>query len=85
MRMNLAISCINIDDLPVMNRGKGVQLQKFKGGRVNDVITFNMAEGLKMTIGTRPRHVEDMQPWLGKRAGAGKLPPNGFPRSNKFS
>ena len=28
--------------------------------------------------------IEDLMPWDGKRAQAGRMPPNGFPKNNKF-
>jgi hypothetical protein len=31
------------------------------------------------------KYITDLKPWLGNRADAGRLPPTGFPRSNKFS
>ncbi len=74
-----------LDQIPPMKRGQGVTLQKFKDAGLADVKTFTMAEGLSWRVGERTRIEEDMTPWLGSRAGAGKLPPVGFPRSNRFS
>jgi topoisomerase-4 subunit A len=34
--------------------------------------------------GGRTRTETDMSDWLGKRAGAGKRPPHGFPRTGRF-
>jgi topoisomerase-4 subunit A len=34
--------------------------------------------------GERHRHEADLRAWLGKRAQAGRLPPTGFPKSNRF-
>ncbi len=73
-----------IDQVPPMKRGQGVGFQKYKDAKLSDAKCFNMAEGLSWQIGDRTRLEEDMSPWLGNRAGAGKLPPVGFPRSNKF-
>ena len=36
------------------------------------------------TLGERQRTESDLTPWRGNRAGAGKSPPNGFPKTNRF-
>ena len=72
------------DQVPVMKRGQGVALQKYKGAKLADVKTFNLADGLSWQIGDRTRTEMDVKPWLGARASAGHLPPVGFPRTNKF-
>ncbi|WP_339857856.1 DNA topoisomerase IV subunit A [Thalassospira alkalitolerans] len=76
-----------IAEVPEMTRGRGVILQKYRQGGMADLILFNLEEGLSWTMGGsegRTRTVTDLSEWLGKRAGAGRLPPTGFPRSNKF-
>jgi topoisomerase-4 subunit A len=70
--------------LPEMPRGAGVQLQKYKDGGMSDVKTFALAEGLTWRIGDKTRTEQKLAEWLGPRASAGRLPPSGFPRSNKF-
>lgn len=72
------------DQVPVMKRGQGVALQKYKGAHLADVKTFNLADGLTWQVGDRTRTESDVRAWMGQRAGAGNLPPVGFPRSNKF-
>ncbi len=72
-------------DLPVLGRGTGVTLQKYKDGGLADAKIFNRADGLTWRSGERTRTEPDISPWLGERAAVGKLPPNGFPRSNRFS
>ncbi len=73
-------------DLPEMGRGKGVRLQKYKDGGLSDVQPFVLADGLswKDTSG-RTWTVTDLDEWIGLRAQAGRMPPKGFPRNNKFS
>lgn len=73
-----------LDELPEMSRGKGVILQKFKDGGLSDAKTFNWDGGLEFKYGTGMTTVEDLNPWVGKRAAAGRLPPNGFPKNNQF-
>lgn len=74
-----------IDQIPEMAKGKGVILQKYKDAEISDVRPFNMKAGLTFTSGTREMNVSNAKEWLGDRAQVGKLPPNGFPRSNRFS
>ncbi|MCL4126428.1 UNVERIFIED_CONTAM: hypothetical protein GTU68_010742 [Idotea baltica] len=73
------------EELPEMGRGKGVRLQKYNMGGLADITTFNWSEGLSWEMGGgKTRHEPDLTEWLGKRAGVGKRPPYGFPRSNRF-
>lgn len=75
-----------LEELPEMTRGRGVILQKYKDGGLSDAKTFYLAEGLTWAAGAgRVRTEADLSAWLGKRAQAGRLPPNGFARSNKFN
>ena len=74
-----------LDQVPPMKRGQGVALQKYKEGQLSDLVVFNKADGLSWQLGDRVRTEADIRPWLGNRAGVGKLPPTGFPRTNKFS
>ncbi|PTX57270.1 DNA topoisomerase IV subunit A [Litoreibacter ponti] len=83
-------------ELPEMGRGKGVRLQKYNmargkqgslelDGGLSDLTTFNWDDGLTWSMGGgKTRHEPDMSEWLGKRAGVGKRPPYGFPKSYKF-
>jgi len=83
-------------ELPEMGRGKGVRLQKYNmargkqgslelDGGLSDLTTFEWAEGLTWGMGGgKTRHEPDMTEWLGKRAGVGRRPPYGFPKSYKF-
>ncbi|WP_404292221.1 DNA topoisomerase IV subunit A [Microvirga sp. RSM25] len=73
--------------VPEMTRGKGVRLQRYKDGGVSDAKVFKLKEGLtwKDTSGrTWTVAKEDLRDWTGDRTEAGRLPPKGFPKSNKF-
>jgi topoisomerase-4 subunit A len=72
-------------ELPEMARGKGVALQKYQQGVLSDITTFNLKSGLTWFAGGRTRTEADMRSWLGARAAAGRLAPNGFNRSNRFA
>lgn len=74
-----------LDELPEMTRGRGVMLQRYKDGGLSDAKAFSLADGLSWTAGAgRIRTESDLRAWVGKRAQAGRLPPSGFSRSNKF-
>jgi len=84
MGKNRKLLVFELSEIPEMARGQGVMMQRYKDGGLEDVKTFKRAVGLSWQIGERTRVEENIAPWLGKRASAGKLPPVGFPRSNKF-
>ena len=76
-----------IAELPEMARGQGVQLQRYRDGGLADVTGFVMAQGLSWAMGGdsgRTRNEPDMGPWRAARGAAGRMPPNGFPRDNRF-
>ena len=84
-------------ELPELGRGKGVRIQKYNmargkqgmlelDGGLSDITTFDWSEGLSWSMGGgKTRHETDLSEWLGKRAGVGKRPPYGFPKSYRFS
>ncbi len=74
-----------IEELPEMTRGRGVILQRYKDGGLSDIKTFTLDEGLTWQQGPgRVRTETELTAWLGKRSQAGRLPPHGFTKSNKF-
>jgi len=76
-----------LSEVPEMTRGKGVRLQRYRDGGVSDAKVFVLKDGLtwKDTSG-RTWTVEkpDLKEWVAHRAEAGRLPPKGFPKSNRF-
>jgi topoisomerase-4 subunit A len=74
-----------LDQLPELSRGTGVALQKYAQGGLSDAKVFKLSEGLTWRSGDRTRTETALRDWLGERAQAGRLPPSGFPRTNKFS
>ncbi|RVT41969.1 DNA topoisomerase IV subunit A [Sphingobium algorifonticola] len=76
-----------LSELPEMARGQGVQLQRYRDGGLADAITFTLADGLSWAMGGesgRTRTESDMTPWRVTRGAAGRMPPSGFPRDNRF-
>jgi topoisomerase IV subunit A len=76
-----------IDQVPEMARGRGVRLQKYRDGGLSDVATFDSSEGFtwKDSAGREfAATMKELAEWRGSRADAGRLPPKGFPKSNRF-
>ena len=76
-----------LDQVPEMAKGKGVRLQRYKDGGLSDVTTFTAKDGLtwKDSAGREFSATwKELTEWRGNRADAGRLPPKGFPKSNKF-
>ncbi len=76
-----------LEEAPRMARGKGVRMQRYKDGGVSDAKVFALADGLSWTDPAgRVFNVgaAELTEWMGHRAEAGRLPPRGFPKSNKF-
>jgi topoisomerase-4 subunit A len=68
-----------------MARGAGVALQKFRSGGLADLKVFRLAEGLTWRLGDKTRTELALKDWIGARGQVGRMPPNGFPKSNRFS
>ena len=73
-----------LSDLPEMPKGSGVQLQKYKDGGLRDAKIFTLKDGLTWRLGDKTRTEPKLRDWLSTRAGAGRMPPAGFPKSGKF-
>jgi topoisomerase-4 subunit A len=72
-------------ELPQMPRGKGVKLQSYREGGLRDAAVFSADEGASWTdTAGRTRVWTDWREWVGRRAGAGRLAPKGFPASKRF-
>ncbi|NOZ67444.1 MAG: DNA topoisomerase IV subunit A [Alphaproteobacteria bacterium] len=75
-----------LDQMPQMNRGRGAMLQKYKGAHMGDIISFNADDGLSWPMkGGKMRTETDLTTWIGRRGAVGRMPPHGFPTTNKFS
>ena len=82
---NRKVLIFSLEELPIMQRGKGVRLQKYKDGGLSDVTTFFFEDGLTwLDPAGRTRTENELSEWKSKRASTGKMAPRGFPRNNKF-
>lgn len=76
-----------LDEAPRMARGKGVRMQRYKDGGVSDAKVFSLADGLTWTDSAGRVFTvaaAELSEWMGHRAEAGRLPPRGFPKNNRF-
>ncbi|WP_340264307.1 DNA topoisomerase IV subunit A [Sphingobium mellinum] len=84
---NRKLLVFSLDEMPRMARGQGVQMQRYRDGGLSDAVSFSMASGLSWAMGGesgRTRTEADMTPWRVARGAAGRMPPVGFPRDNRF-
>lgn len=84
---NRKLVVFNLEEMPVMAKGQGVMLQKYRDGGLSDAMTFKLEDGLSWQMGgsgERTRTENDIWQWKVARGGAGRLPPQGFPKNNRF-
>ena len=76
-----------LDEVPEMARGQGVTLQRYRDGGLADATTFTLANGLSWQMGGesgRTRTETEIHMWKVARGAAGRMPPTGFPKDNRF-
>jgi topoisomerase IV subunit A len=74
-----------LSELPEMPRGKGVKLQGYREGGLRDGLVFSSDEGPNLIDAAgRNRAWPEWREWIGRRAGAGRMVPKGFPASKRF-
>ena len=84
---NRKLVVFNLEELPSLAKGQGVKLQAYRDGGLSDATTFTLEDGLSWTMGGkegRTRAENEMWQWKVARGGAGRMPPQGFPRDNTF-
>ena len=65
---NRRMLIFQLDDIPLMARGRGVILQRYKSGGLADCKVFRLADGLSWRQGeNRMRTETDLTAWLGSR------------------
>jgi topoisomerase-4 subunit A len=77
-----------LSELPELARGQGVTLQRYRDGGLSDATAFPLEQGLSWPLGGesgRVRTETDLSSWRAARGAAGRMPPIGFPRTNRFS
>jgi len=76
-----------LGELPELGRGQGVTLQRYRDGGLSDAMPFRLDEGISWTLGGEKGRVRteiDLTQWRAARGAAGRMPPIGFPRDNRF-
>jgi topoisomerase-4 subunit A len=84
---NRKLIAFPLAQVPEMARGKGVRLQRYKDGGLADARIFALADGMTWRDSAGRTFTvakADLKDWLGNRAEAGRLPPKGFPKNNRF-
>ncbi len=84
---NRKLVCFPLAEIAEMARGKGVRLQRYKDGGLSDAKVFTLSDGLtwRDTSGrTWTVAQSELTEWIGHRGEAGRLPPKGFPKNNRF-
>jgi len=83
---NRKLLIINADEIPMMSKGRGVILQRYKDAWLADATSFMGDDGLSWTqSGGRTRSEKDITTWVGRRGGAGRMVPVGFPKPPRFT
>lgn len=84
---NRRLVIFSLAELPVLAKGQGVTLQRYRDGGLADITTLKFEDGLTWAMGGdtgRTRVEKDLRQWKIARGAAGSFPPQGFPRDNKF-
>ena len=84
---NRKLVVFHIQEVPILSKGQGVALQRYRDGGLSDVTTLKLDEGLSWKMGGesgRTRTETDMMLWKVARGAAGRMPPTGFPKDNRF-
>ncbi len=84
---NRKLVVFSLEELPVLGRGQGVMLQRYRDGGLSDATTFKLEDGLSWAMGgkgDRTRTESEIWQWKVARGAAGRMPPQGFPRDNRF-
>jgi topoisomerase-4 subunit A len=77
-----------LNQVPEMNRGAGVRLQRYRDGVLTDIMTFD-AKGDGMNwfdSAGRAQNtpLKELAAWRGNRGDAGRVKPDRFPKNNRF-
>jgi topoisomerase IV subunit A len=77
-----------LNQVPEMNRGRGVRLQRYREKGLSDVATFKGGDGLTW-IDTAGRSftlsLKELKDWRGNRSDAGRIRPDRFLTNSKFN
>jgi topoisomerase-4 subunit A len=84
---NRKLLIFGLDQIPEMDKGRGVRLQRYLDKGLSDVTTFKASEGLTWIDSggrTFTLSLKELKDWQGDRAAAGRIRPDRFLTNNKF-
>jgi len=81
---NRKLVIFSLNEVPILTRGRGVILQKYRQGGLCDVKILGKEEGLTWQRSGKLFKEIDLRLWQARRGAVGRLAPIGFPRNNKF-
>ncbi len=81
---NKKLLIFKISELPILNKGRGVIMQRYNKGYLSDLRSFKKSDGLSWRTGSKNRTEFKLSSWIGRRGQAGKIAPKGFSNKNKF-
>jgi topoisomerase-4 subunit A len=84
---NRKLLIFDIGQVPEMNKGRGVRLQRYLDKGLSDVTTFEAEKGLTWLDNAGRSFtltLKELKDWRGDRAAAGRIRPDRFLTNNKF-
>ena len=82
---NRKLLVFELSELPMMQKGKGVILQRQVNSELSDIKLVKLESGLEYNSNKIMRVEKDIRGWLGRRAMKGSMVPFGFKKNNKFN
>lgn len=81
---NRKMVVVDLSEIPTLNQGRGVRLQRYKAGKLSDIQLCHKEKGIAWVRNGQQRTTPDLRPWCVRRGSLGRLPPPLFPRNNRF-
>jgi topoisomerase IV subunit A len=81
---NRKMLVFSLTEIPIMRRGQGLTLQKYKQGSLSDIKIFDINKGLSWQNKSKKYNITNLTEWAGHRGQTGRMAPVGFPHNNKF-
>ena len=82
---NRKMIAFSLNNLPILSKGRGVILQKYKSAQLSDIQICKESDGFYWKRNNELKCTKDISLWISKRGAIGRLPPLLFPRNNKFN
>lgn len=74
-----------LEEIPILSKGKGVMLQRYKNDTLSDLQLFYKDQGFAWKRGDKTHIEKEIRRFEGKRGSVGRLAPVSFPRNNQFN